>query len=427
MSNFQKPKGTNDVYYEELNYLQYIIDLFKLQCANYGFKEIICPIFENVNVFKRENDSSDMVNKEMYIFDNDRFALRPEGTAGVIRAVVENKLYTSDLPLKLFYAGKMFRKERPQKGRYREFNQLGVEIISEKSPLIDAECIALGYYFLNFLGLSDIKILVNSLGDFESRKNYEKRLKEHFKDHLDELCEDCKKRYETNPLRILDCKIDKDKDCVKMAPKIGESLSVEAKEYFNKVLSYLDALEIPYEIDERLVRGLDYYTDTVFEVVSTNKESGAQATLFAGGRYDNLVSELGGPNLSGMGFAMGLERIAILAKALNIEFDYEDELDIYIIDMTKSNPYILSLASFLRNSGYKVDINFFDRKLKAQFKTVERKKAKAVIIMGDDELKEGLISLKIIESQKQFKIKEEELIKVLDAELNGDDDHHHHH
>lgn len=291
---YQIPRGTQDIMLDTAFKWQQIEQILKQFCYLYDFNEIRTPIFEHTNVFKRENDSSDMVNKEMYTFtlenSSTSLTIRPEGTAGVVRSFVENKLYASpDLPLKFYYMGPMARHERPQKGRLRIFNQFGVESLGVKSPYADAEVMVLGYSILKTLGLNDIKILLNTLGDDESRKNYKEALKEYFRPHYEELCTDCKRRYEQNPLRILDCKIDHDKDWMKEAPKMADYLTEESKEYFKTVCTLLDQLAIPYEIDDNLVRGLDYYTHTVFEIVSVNEEMGAQSTVLAGGRYDGLI------------------------------------------------------------------------------------------------------------------------------------------
>nr|MCR4856290.1 histidine--tRNA ligase [Erysipelotrichaceae bacterium] len=310
---YQTVKGTYDLLPDTMIRFNMLSDLFRQFLNLYGYGEIKTPVFEFTGVFQKENDTSDMVTKEMYTFSpngKDSLTLRPEGTAGVIRSFVENKLYgVNELPVKLGYIEEMFRHERPQKGRQRQFTQMGVECIGDKDPLIDAEVIALGYFFIKTIGLQGVKVLINSLGDSESRLGYRKALEDYFGPHKEELCFDCQNRLHKNPLRILDCKIDSGKELVKQAPKMV--LSEASAEYFEKVKHYLDVLGIPYEIDDRLVRGLDYYTDTVFEVVSTNEASGSQATIFGGGRYDDLVKEMGGPQISGIGFAIGVERLMI--------------------------------------------------------------------------------------------------------------------
>lgn len=296
---YQVPRGTQDILPKDISKWHKLEDMIRQFCYVYNYDEIRTPIFEHTNVFKRGNDSSDMVNKEMYTFQLENSAtsltLRPEGTAGVARAFVEHKMFgNADLPVKMYYVGAQCRHERPQKGRMRIFHQFGVEVIGAKSPMLDVETIALGWSFVSALGLKDMKVLINTLGDDESRAAYRAALKEHFKNDIDTMCADCKRRYEQNPLRILDCKVDHDKDIMKTAPKMEDYLNDASKQYFKEVLEGLDALGIPYEVDDRLVRGLDYYTHTVFEVVSVNKEMGAQSTVFAGGRYDGLVEYFGG-------------------------------------------------------------------------------------------------------------------------------------
>ena len=271
--SYQAPRGTQDILPEKIGGWQRLEKIIKAFCDLYRYEEIRTPIFEDTSVFKRENDSSDMVNKEMYSFTmgSDNLTLRPEGTAGVIRSFVQHKLFGSmELPVKLYYMGEMFRHERPQKGRYRQFNQFGVENIGIKSPLADAEIIAFGYSLIKALGITEVSVLINTLGDNFSREEYKSKLKEHFKNDLGCLCEDCKRRYKQNPLRILDCKVDRDLDIVKNAPSLSESLNDESKKYFEVVLKALDDLNIPYKVDDKLVRGLDYYSHTVFEVVSTH-------------------------------------------------------------------------------------------------------------------------------------------------------------
>lgn len=401
MPQLKTVKGTFDLLAKDINRFDYVKTIFKNICQNYGYQQIETPVFEDVKVFKRENDTSDMVNKEMYMIGDDK-ALRPEGTAGAIRAFVEHKLYVNEAPFKMFYMEKMYRHERPQKGRQREFTQIGVENLGDKKAIIDAEVIAMGYDVVKKLGLKDIKVLINTIGDVESRKKYCEVLTEYFKDKKECLCQDCQNRLTKNPLRILDCKIDNQQDVITKAPVLYDYLSNDSKNYFNEVLNYLNELNIEYSIDNRLVRGLDYYSETVFEVVSTNSASGAQSTLFAGGRYDELVEYFDGPSLSGVGFAMGLERLLILMDAEGIEIPYDESIDYYIIDLTNSNSYVLKVAQMLRTFNKKVELNFYDRKMKAQFKSVERKMAKNVVIIGDDEVLNETIVIKNIQTQEQM-------------------------
>ncbi len=415
---YQTPRGTYDILPEEIYKWHDVEDLIRTVADKYCYEEIRTPYFESTNVFARENDSSDMVNKEMYSFmsGDESYTLRPEGTAGVIRSFDQHKFYGSmELPAKFYYVGPMFRHERPQKGRQRQFTQFGVENIGVKSPEIDAETIALGIDIIKKLGIKSYKVLINTLGDDASRSAYRDALKAHFKDHLDELCGDCHRRYEQNPLRILDCKVDHDNEIVKNAPKLSDYLNEESKEYFTRVLNALDALGIPYEIDNRLVRGLDYYTHTVFEVVSTRPESGAQATVFAGGRYDHLVEYFGGPELSGMGFAIGLERLLMLAEEEGYAFKKANALDAYVISLGNVGSKPLEIASTLRNAGYKCEVNMVTRSLKAQFKSADRNGAKYIVIVGEDELKNGVVNLKNTATREQVTLSVEEITKQIES------------
>ena len=420
---YQTVKGTYDILPDELKNVEDLEDSFRMLLDLYGYKLMKTPIFEYTGVFKKENDTSDMVTKEMYTFspnEKDSLTLRPEGTAGIIRSVVQNKLYaTYEAPLKLAYIEEMFRHERPQKGRQRQFTQMGIECLGEKAPIIDAEVIALGYNYLKLVGLKDIKVLINTLGDNESRLAYKEVLSNYFRQYEEELCPDCKNRLVKNPLRILDCKIDRDKEFMNNVPKMADYLTESAKEYFKQVKYYLDALEIPYVVDDKLVRGLDYYTDTVFEVVSTNPEAGAQATVFAGGRYDNLVEELGGPSLSGIGFAIGLERLLIMAKAEDVLFEDEDRIDCYIIDMTKGSAYALKVAEELRKNFYSCIVNLYDRSMKSQFKSSDRNNAAYTIIIGEDEMNNSNVTLKDNMTKEQMLIPFDKLIDELERlEIN---------
>ena len=263
-------------------------------------------------------------------------------------------------------------------------------------------------------GLKDIKVLINSLGDSESRLAYKDALKNYFKDYKDQLCYDCQNRFDKNPLRILDCKVDHDKDFMKNAPKMSDYLSESAKQYFDKLKMYLDELNIPYVIDDKLVRGLDYYTDTVFEVVSTNNEAGSQATIFAGGRYDNLVEELGGPSLSGIGFAIGLERLLIMARAEDVMCEIEDGVDCYLIDVSGGSPYALKIAEELRNNFYSCVANLYERSMKSQFKSADRIKATYTLIVGEDELNNNTVTIKDNITKEQINVPYIELIKTLE-------------
>ena len=334
--SYQIPRGTQDIYGDEGYRWQQLEKLLRQFCYIYNFDEIRTPIFEHTNVFKRDNDSSDMVNKEMYTFtpanSHTSVTLRPEGTAGVVRSYVENKMFSNpDLPVKLFYMGPMHRHERPQKGRLRIFNQFGIESLGLKSPYADVEAMVMAYSILKSLGLEHITILLNTLGDDQSRAAYRNALKEYFAPYVEDLCGDCKRRYKQNPLRLLDCKVDHDKECMKHTPDLHDYLTDESREYFETVTRLLDMMEIPYRIDSKLVRGLDYYTHTVFEIVSEDEGMGSQSTLLAGGRYDNLIPYFGGPEQSGIGWALGEERLLLALEAEGIDLGGKPGLDAYIM------------------------------------------------------------------------------------------------
>ena len=395
--NYQTPRGTYDILPEDSLKWQETEQLIREVCRLYRYQEIRTPVFEDTKVFKRENDSSDMVNKEMYTFamGEESYTLRPEGTAGVIRAFDQHKLFGNpDLPARLYYLGPMFRHERPQKGRQRQFTQFGVESIGAKSPEIDAEVIALGIDIIKRMGISSVKVCINTLGDDASRAAYRSALKEYFSPHIDELCGDCHRRLEQNPLRILDCKVDAENPILKDAPRLSDYLNEESRDYFDRVLKMLDALNIEYEIDDRLVRGLDYYTHTVFEVKSTRPDSGAQSTIFAGGRYDHLVEYFGGPELSGMGFAIGLERLIALAEEEGWKPSRTSDAEVYIMSAGNVGTAPLEIAQKLRQDGIIADVNLLGRSMKAQFKSADRSQAPVIIIVGESELAENKVNVK---------------------------------
>ncbi|MEA5018142.1 MAG: histidine--tRNA ligase [Erysipelotrichaceae bacterium] len=427
MSNYQKPRGTDDVYGSEITKWHYIEALIREICYLYRYHEIRTPIFEHTEVYKRQEDSSDMVNKEMYTFDDNggrSLTLKPEGTAGIIRAFVENKLYnTTDLPLKLYYIAPNFRYERPQKGRMRIHYQFGVEAIGEKNPTVDVEVIFLGYSLLTALGLQDLKVLVNTLGDDESRSAYRSALKTHFKQHLASMCPDCQKRYEQNPLRILDCKVDKEHPAMLSAPEISDYLSEQAKTYFASVLNDLKLLGIDYQIEPKLVRGLDYYSDTVFEVVSCNKDMGSQATIFGGGRYDKLVEYYGGPKMSGIGFGMGIERLLVALEAEGIDVAQPHECDLYIMPLDASyQSEALALATIARSNGFTTDMDYQKRSMKAQFKAADRANAKVIAILGEDEIKSSQVTLKNTLTKDQVTVSYFDLLATLESWLVEEED-----
>jgi len=425
MAQFQAPRGTQDVYGTDILKWHRIEALIRELTKVYGFEEIRTPEFEHTEVFAREHDSSDVINKEMYTF-MDRgqrsLSLKPEGTAGLIRAIVEHKLYTKpDHPIKYYYFSPAFRYERPQKGRMRIHHQFGVEVLGEKSPFIDAEVIGVGITLLRTLGLNDLKVLINTLGDQASRQAYQTALMEHFKEPIDSMCPDCQRRYLQNPLRILDCKVDAESDAIKNAPKLKDYLTQDSQDYFNHVLQILADSGIVVEVDDKLVRGLDYYTHTVFEVVSINPEMGSQSTVFGGGRYDNLVQDLGGPSLSGIGFGMGIERLLVALDAENIQLVEPQGIDVFCVSLdSEALTYAYHLTNVLRLNGYIADYDVYGRSFKAQFKTVDRKQAKIVILLGQQEMSKGQVVMKKIDTQEQVTVTEQDILHQLDHWLNED-------
>ncbi len=429
MVKYQVPRGTQDLFGSEIIKWQKIELLIRQLTDVFGYDEIRTPEFEHTEVFKRNNDSSDVVNKEMYTFldkGERSMTLKPEGTAGIIRSFVENKMYANpDMPYKFFYLSPCFRYERPQKGRMRIHHQFGVEVIGDKNPMIDAEVISLGLSLVQTLGLKDLKVLINTLGDSTSREAYKLALKDHFKASIDHFCGDCQRRFEQNPLRILDCKVDHEDPVMISAPKLRDYLSDSSKTYFESVLALLKASDIDFEINDKLVRGLDYYTHTVFEVVSINSEMGSQSTVFGGGRYDDLVKDFGGPTLSGIGFGMGIERLLVALEAEKIDLREEISTDVFIVSIgQEATEYAYQLANFLRLNGFITHFDYYSRSFKAQFKTAERKKAKVAIIIGEDEMKKGQIVLKKIDTQIQVTINENEVLHQLSHWLDEGYVHH---
>ena len=420
------PRGTQDTYGEEVRKWQYIERLARDICERFHINEFRTPIYEHTEVFKRENDASDVVNKEMYTFviknregESPSLTLRPEGTAGFVRAFVQNKLYaTGGSYQKYFYIAPNFRYERPQKGRMRIHHQFGVEFVGPSSPYADVEAILTGLTLLKELGITKFKLLVNTLGDEESQAAYKVALRDHFKPHLDTMCVDCKRRFEQNPLRMLDCKVDHDHEAVKTAPMNSDSLNDVSKEYFAYLKSLLEDQGIDFELDSRLVRGLDYYHHTVFEVVSTDENVGAQSTIFGGGRYNKLVEYFGGPETGAVGFGMGIERLLILADASGVDFNTQDSLDVFGMPMgDNAKPYVFKMVQDLRQAGLKVDMDIEGKSFKAQFKMVDRYHAKVTLVAGDDEVSQGTITLKNIQTKETVTVNKEQALEVIQAWL----------
>ncbi|MCM3358467.1 MULTISPECIES: histidine--tRNA ligase [unclassified Psychrobacillus] len=394
------PRGTQDILPAETAKWQVVEELIREECRMYHYKEIRTPVFEHTELFKRGvGDTTDIVQKEMYTFQdrgNRSLTLRPEGTASVVRSFVEHKMFGyPDQPVKLYYMGPMFRYERQQAGRYRQFVQFGMEAIGSADPAIDAEVISLAMSIYKKAGLKSLKLVINSLGDTESRIAHREALVNHFEPHIEEFCSDCQNRLQKNPLRILDCKVDRNNPLMATAPSLTDYLNEESAAYFEKVKEYLTTLNIEFEVDPNLVRGLDYYNHTAFEIMSTAEGFGAITTLAGGGRYNGLVAELGGPDSPGIGYAMSIERLLLAMEAEKIEFPDLTSLDVYLVAMgEEAKKKVTELTFELRQNKISADMDYLDRKVKAQMKSADRLKAKAVIVIGEDELEEQSVMLK---------------------------------
>ena len=416
----QKPKGTYDVYGDKSKKILYLENLMKNLMETYNYEYVRTPLFESSELFHRGvGETTDIVTKETYDFidrGERHMTLRPEGTAGVVRSFIENKMYAEvTQPVKCWYYGPMYRYERPQSGRFREFYQFGCEVFGSSNPLNDAEIISIPVNFYRLLGLKGIKVNINSLGDKESREQYRNALIEYFRPHIDDLCEDCKCRFEKNPLRILDCKIDKDKEIMKNAPKTIDYLNEESKKHFEDVKKYLDVLQIEYKVNTNLVRGLDYYSHTVFEVEASVEGFGSQNVLCGGGRYDNLVENIGGPATKGVGFAMGIERLLTALEFENINLNENNNVDVYVIPVDESIKYdASSLVMSLRLNGFKVDMDYMNRNMKSNFKQADRINAKYIIIIGEDEVKTNTLTIKNNKTKEEHKINLEDVVEFLD-------------
>jgi histidyl-tRNA synthetase len=413
--SFQIPRGTQDILPGDVERWQYIENTAREICRLYQYKEIRTPIFEHTELFQRGvGESTDIVQKEMYTFQDRKgrsLTLRPEGTASTVRAFVEKKLYAQPAqPTKLYYIGPMFRYERPQTGRFRQFVQFGVEALGSNSPAIDAEVISLAMELYSAVGLKKLKLIINSLGDADSRKAHREALIAHFEPRIGEFCSDCQKRLQQNPLRILDCKVDRNHELMGTAPSIMDYLNDESKAYFNKVQQYLTDLNIEFTVDPNLVRGLDYYNHTAFEIMSDAEGFGAITTLCGGGRYNGLVEDVGGPETPGIGFGLSIERFLAALDAENVELPIEHSIDCFVVALgDKAKDRSVSLVYELRKAGLTAEKDYEDKKMKAQFKAADRFKAKFVAVLGDDEIEKNIISVKNMETGSQVEVALNEL------------------
>jgi len=410
------PKGTKDVMPSQVYKWHYIEKKWKEICARYGFKEIRTPMFEHTELFQRGiGDTTDVVQKEMYTFNDHggrSITLKPEGTSPAVRAFLENKGYAEVQPTKIYYDTPCFRYEKQQANRYRQFHQFGVEIFGTSNMIADAEIIAIGYDFFQEMGVKDLTLEINSVGCPTCRAKYRTMLKEFLAPKYDELCDTCKSRYEKNPMRILDCKSPIDQALVADAPMMLDNLCEECQEAFDDLKEDLEALDIPYVVNPRIVRGLDYYTKTAFEFVTNSL--GAQGTVCGGGRYDNLIEEVGGFPIPGVGFGLGKERLINLMTASGVEFPEEDECEVFIATMGKpARLFGQKLTRDLRGKGLNVQMDDLQRNFKGQFKYADRLNAKYTIVLGDNEIESGQATLKNMATGEQTEVKFDELYNTI--------------
>lgn len=410
----QKPKGTQDILPGDSAKWQYVENVARETFKKYNYGEIRTPMFEHYEVISRSvGDTTDIVTKEMYDFHDkgDRhITLRPEGTAPVVRSYVENKLFAPEVqkPVKVYYIGSMFRYERPQAGRLREFHQLGVECFGSKNPATDVETIAMAYQLFNTLGIKDVTLHLNSLGNTDSRLAYRQALIDYLTPMRESLSKDSQRRLDENPLRVLDSKEKEDKVAVENAPSILDYLDEESQTHFDEVRTMLDSLNIPYVIDTNMVRGLDYYNHTIFEFITTIDKS--ELTICAGGRYDSLVEYFGGPETAGFGFGLGLERLLLVLDKQGIKLPVEESLDVYIAVLgSGANGKALELVQSIRYQGFKAERDYLGRKIKAQFKSADTFKAKVVITLGESEVESGEVKVKNNATREEVTVSFEEL------------------
>ncbi len=410
------PKGTKDILPESSEKWQYIEDTFRKICKQYGAEEIRTPMFEHTELFRRGvGDTTDIVQKEMYTFEDlagRSISLKPEGTAGVVRSYIENKLYAQTKPSKLSYITPCFRYERPQAGRLREFHQMGIEILGTGSMMADTEAIILAMDFFDALGVGELELRINSIGCPECRATYKKALQDFLRPKYDELCDVCKDRFERNPMRILDCKVPSCGEISKDAPRMIDYLCEDCSTAFEELKLNLDSVGIEYIVDSDIVRGLDYYTKTAFEIVTNT--IGAQGTVCGGGRYDHLVEALGGPDVPGIGFALGIERLMIVMEATEAYLPEPSSTDLFIAFMGNAGKAeALKLTHELRKEGFRVVTDVAERNLKGQFKYADRLSARFTAVIGDDEIAAGEVTLKDMSNSEQKRVSKDLLKDIL--------------
>lgn len=415
------PRGTKDITPKDAYKWNYVENKFREICSLFGYEEMRTPIFEHTELFKRSvGDTTDIVQKEMYSFTDKGerdITLKPEGTAGVVRAFIENKLYADTQPTKLFYITPCFRYERPQAGRQRQFHQFGIEALGSDKPSLDAEVIALAVQFFNEVGLKDLAVSINSVGCPTCRAEYNAKLKEYLDTKSDVLCETCLDRKDKNPMRVIDCKNPNCKENLNDIPFMVDHICDECKDHFEKLQSYLKEMDINFVVDRSIVRGLDYYKKTAFEIISN--DIGSQSTVCGGGRYDGLVEQLGGPKgVSGIGFGLGVERLLLTMENNNIEIENPYATDIFIVtigDEAKTKSF--KLLKDLRTNHISAENDHLDRSVKAQFKYSDKINAKFTIVIGDDELANDTATLKNMSTSEQTTIKLSEIVKELKSRL----------
>ena len=410
------PKGTKDMLPQDAYKWQYIEEEWAKICSEYGFREIRTPVFESTDLFNRGvGDTTDIVQKEMYTFEDmggRSITLKPEGTSPAVRAFIESNLYAETQPTKIFYDTACYRYEKPQAGRLREFHQFGIENFGTPSMMADAEIIALGYDFLTRMGIEDVELHISSVGCRKCRPVYRKVLQDFLRPKYDCLCETCKSRFDKNPMRILDCKSPEDKEAVKDAPMMLDYLCEDCRKDFEDLKAYLDAMGIRYVEDPSIVRGLDYYTKTAFEFITT--KIGAQGTVCGGGRYDHLIEEVGGPDMPGVGFGLGKERLLLLMEACGHDFGAAPGPQIFLAWIgDEAKLYALKLLHELRGKGIRADMDTRERNLKGQMKYANKLGAEYTAVIGDDEVASGEITLKNMSTSEQTKVSRGDLANAL--------------
>lgn len=424
----QRQKGCNDIYGREAKIWKYVDGVIDALMEKYNYTYIRTPLFESTELFHRGvGETTDIVSKESYDFEDKsgrKITLRPEGTAGVVRAYIENKMYgDANQPVKVYYNGTMYRYERPQAGRDRELTQFGMEILGTDDPMSDAEIISAAVNLYKMLGLKEIKVNLNSLGDNESRNAYREALIKYFKPHVKELCEDCQERLLKNPLRILDCKVDADNEILKNAPTTLDYLNDESRDRFEKVQEYLDIMQIKYEINPRIVRGLDYYNHTVFEIEAKVEGFGSNNVIGAGGRYNGLVSQLDGPETACVGFASGIGRLVMALELEKVKLPIVEDIDLFLMYVNDDEKkYATYLAQELRMAGFIVDTEYTGRGLKAQFKQADRLNAKFICVLNSEDLDNNEDKIKNNKTKEEEIISLDALLYYLDEKITSSDD-----